>query len=139
MDVIVKVSLLPLVRTSRRRSGDARLAAARRIAPKLELTAEMRPFLRHDREEPIEPGRPYELRIELLRCPSWCVRANGCGSKISNWESTIPLRRNDALVRQKVGTDTYYHNAAQPRASLHERRERTERPVNDRLTQERKK
>ena len=67
MEVIVKVSLLPVGadRPPTIRVTQGWLRASHR-AEDPELTAEMRLFLRHDREEPIESDRPYELRIELL-------------------------------------------------------------------------
>jgi hypothetical protein len=67
MDVIVKVSLLPVGadKPPTIRVTQGWLRASHR-AEDPELTAEMRLFLRHDREEPIESDRPYELRIELL-------------------------------------------------------------------------
>ena len=82
----------------------------------------MRPFLRHDRQEPIEPGRPYELRIELLPMSVLVRAGERLRLEISNWESTITEAPMMHWYGQKVVTDTYYHNAAQPsRLRLHER------------------
>ena len=42
--------------------------------------------------------------------------------EISNWESAITEAPMTHLYGENVGTDTYYHNAAQPsRLRLHER------------------
>ena len=130
MDVIVKVSLLPVGadRPPTIRVTQGWLRASHR-AEDLELTAEMRPFLRHDREEPIEPGRPYELRIEMLPMSVLVRAGERLRLEISNWGSTITEAPMTHWYGQKVGTDTYYHNAAQPsRLRLHER-PRTNGPV----------
>jgi len=123
MDVIVKVSLLP-VGTDKPptiRVTQGWLRASHR-AEDPELTAEMRPFLRHDREEPIEPGRPYELRIELLPMSVLVRAGERLRLEISNWESTITEAPMTHWYGQKVGTDTYYHDAVHPsRLRLHER------------------
>jgi hypothetical protein len=123
MDVIVKVSLLPVGAdkppTIRVTQGWLR-ASHRAEGP--ELTAEMRPFLRHDREEPIEPGRPYERRIELLPMSVLVRAGERLRLEIGNWASTITEAPMTHWYGQKVSTDTYYHNAAQlSRLRLHER------------------
>jgi hypothetical protein len=87
-----------------------------------ELTAEMRPFLRHYREELIEPVRPYELRIELLPMSVLVRAGERLRLEISNWESTITEAPMTHLVRPK---GRHRHLLPQCRAalapSLHER------------------
>jgi len=74
------------------------------------------------REKPIEPGRPYELRIELLPMSVLVRAGERLRLEISNWESAITEAPMTHLYGENVGTDTYYHNAAQPsRLRLHER------------------
>ncbi len=86
------------------------------------LTTEMRPFLRHDREEPIKPGQTYELRIELLPMSVLVRKGERLRLEISNWESAITEATMTHWYGQKVGADTYHHNARHPsRLRLHER------------------
>jgi predicted acyl esterase len=123
MDLMVKLSLLP--------EGEGRppfikvtqgwLRASHR-AEDPGLTTEMRPFLKHDRDEPIEPGRVYELRIELLPMSVLVRRGERLRLEISNWESAITEAPMTHWYGQKVGTDTYHHSAVFPsRLRLHER------------------
>lgn len=82
----------------------------------------MRPFLRHDRAEPIQPGKIYELRIELLPMSVFVRKGERLRLEISTWESSITEAPMTHWYGQKVGTDTYHHNAANPsRLRLHER------------------
>lgn len=123
MDVMVKVSLLPgdpekppFIRVSQ-----GWLRASHR-AEDLELTTEMRPFLKHDRAEPIEPGQAYEFRIELIPMSVLVASGERLRLEISNWESAITEAPMTHWYGQKVGTDTYHHDAAHPsRLRLHER------------------
>ena len=123
MDVMAKLSLLP--------EGEGKppfvkltqgwLRASHR-AEDPALTTEMRPFLRHDRAEPITPGEVYELRIELLPLAVLVRRGERLRLEISNWESSITEAPMTHWYGQKVGTDTYHHDAAHPsRLRLHER------------------
>ena len=123
MDVIVKLSLLPddeqgppFVRVSQ---GWQR---ASHRAEDADLTTEMRPFFRHDHAEPIEPGRVYELRIELLPMSVLVRRGDRLRLEISNWESSITEAPMTHWYGQKVGADTYHHSPVHPsRIRLHER------------------
>lgn len=123
MDVMAKLSLLPdgegkppfvkltqgWLRASHRAEGPA-------------LSTEMRPFLRHDRAEPIEPARAYELRIELLPLSVLVRKGERLRLEISNCESAITEAPMTHWYGQKVGTDTYHHHAPHPsRLRLHER------------------
>lgn len=86
------------------------------------MTTEMRPFLKHDQAEPIEPGRSYELRIELLPMSVLVRAGDRLRLEISNWESAITEAPMTHWYGQKVGTDTYHHDASHPsRLRLHER------------------
>ncbi|USQ71717.1 CocE/NonD family hydrolase [Roseomonas mucosa] len=134
MDVMVKLSLLP--------EGEGKppfvkvtqgwLRASHRAEDPV-LTTEMRPFLKHDRAEPIEPGRVYELRIELLPMSVLVGRGERLRLEISNWESAITEAPMTHWYGQKVGTDTYYHNAVSPsRLRLHERSRRSGASQEDR-------
>ncbi len=122
MDIMVKLSLLP--------EGDDKppfikltqgwLRASHR-AEDAELSTEMRPFLRHDRAEPIEPGSVYELRVELLPLSVLVRKGERLRLEISNWESAITEAPMTHWYGKKVGTDTYHHDAARPsRLRLHE-------------------
>jgi uncharacterized protein len=123
MDVMVKLSLLqkedgtpPFTRVSQ-----GWLRASHR-AEDSERTTEMRPFLKHDRAEPLEPGRPYELRIELLPMSVLVRAGDRLRLEISNWESSMTEAPMTHWYGQKVGTDTYHHDAQYPsRLRLHER------------------
>jgi uncharacterized protein len=124
MDVMVKLSLLPTgegkppfvkvtqgwLRASHRKEDDA-------------LTSPMRPFHRHDRAEPIEPHRIYELRVELLPMSVLVRMGERLRLELSNWESAHTEAPMTHWYGQKVGTDTYHHNILHPsRVRLHERR-----------------
>ena len=123
MDVMVKLSLLPggegkppFVKVSQ-----GWLRASHRSEDPA-LTTEMRPFLRHDRKEPVEPGKVYELRVELLPMSVLVRRGERLRLEISNWESSITEAVMTHWYGQKAGTDTYHHNAQHPfRLRLHER------------------
>ncbi len=123
MDIMVKLSLLSegedkphvikvsqgWLRTSHRAEDPA-------------LTTEMRPFHKHDRVEPIEPGTVYELRVELIPMSVLVRRGERLRLEISNWESAITEAPMTHWYGQKVGTDTYHHNARHPSClRLHER------------------
>jgi uncharacterized protein len=123
MDIVVKLSLLP--------EGDDKppfirvtqgwLRASHR-GEDPNLTTDMRPFLRHDRAEPIEPGKVYELRIELLPMSVLVRKGERLRLEISNWESSITEAPMTHWYGQKVGTDTYHHGAGRlSRLRLHER------------------
>lgn len=86
------------------------------------LTTDMRPFLRHDRAEPIVPGEVYEFRIELLPMSVLVAKGERLRLEISNWESAITEAPMTHWYGQKVGTDTYHHDNKHPsRLRLHER------------------
>jgi predicted acyl esterase len=123
MDVMVKVSLLPgdPAKPPSIRVTQGWLRASHR-AEDPELTTEMRPFLKHDRAEPIEPGQAYEFRIELIPMSVLVATGERLRLEISNWESAITEAPMTHWYGQKVGADTYHHDAAHPsRLRLHER------------------
>ena len=123
MDLMVKLSLLPRGKDKPPfiKVSQGGLRASHR-AEDPALTTEMRPFLRHDREEPIEPGQVYELRVELLPMSVLVRKGERLRLEISNWESAITEATMTHWYGQKVGADTYHHNARHPsRLRLHER------------------
>jgi uncharacterized protein len=128
MDIVVKLSLLPLGSDKPPfiKVSQGWLRASHR-AEDPELTTEMRPFLKHDKADPIEPGTVYKLRIELLPMSVLVRRGERLRLEITNWESAITEAPMTHWYGQKVGTDTYHHDAAHPsHMCLHERPRGTE-------------
>jgi uncharacterized protein len=126
-DVVVKLSLLPEGddKPSFMKVSQGWLRASHR-AEDSALATEMRPFHLHQKGEPIEPGQIYELRVELLPMAFLARRGERIRLEISNWESTITEAPMTHWYGQKVGTDTYHHNALHPsRLRLHERPRKT--------------
>lgn len=122
LDVIVKLSLIPgdpwrgAIKVSQ-----GWLRASHR-AEDPELTTEMRPFLAHQREEPVVPGEVYLLRIELLPMSFLARGGDRIRLEISNQDSLIADAPMTHWYGQKVGTDTYHHGGPYPSAiHLHER------------------
>ena len=123
MDVIVKLSLLPVANDTPPfiRVTQGWLRASHR-AEDPDLTTDMRPFLSHNRADPVQPAKVYELRIELLPMSVRIRKGERLRLEISNWESSITEAPMTHWYGQKVGTDTYHHDAACPsRLRLHER------------------
>ncbi|MGY9049035.1 hypothetical protein P775_11650 [Puniceibacterium antarcticum] len=123
MDFMAKVSLMP--------AGDSEqpyvkitqgwLRASRREEDS-DLTTDMRPFHKHQRDEPIKPGTVYALRVELMPMSVLVRRGERLRLEISNTESAITEAPMSHWYGQKVGTDTYHHDALHPsRLRLHER------------------
>ena len=123
MDLFVKLSVLPEGEDKPRsiKVSQGWLRASHR-AEDPNLTTEMRPFLRHDRAEPITPGQIVELRVELLPMSVLVRQGERLRLELSNWDSMIADAPMTHWYGQKVGTDTYHHNAEHPsRLRLHER------------------
>lgn len=123
LDLFVKLSVLPEGTDTPKfiKVSQGWLRASHR-AEDADLTTEMRPFLKHDRAEPIVPGEIYELRVELLPMSVLVRKGDRLRLEISNWDSTITEAPMTHWYGQKVGTDTYHHDAAHPsRLRLHER------------------
>jgi len=123
MDVMVKLSLLPRGDDKPRfmKVSQGWLRASHR-AEDPELTTDMRPFLKHDQIDPIQPGQVYELRIELLPMSFLVRKGERMRLEISNWESAITEAPMTHWYGQKVGTDTYHHSSSHPsHIRLHER------------------
>jgi len=78
------------------------------------LTREMRPFHAHQRAEPVEPGRPYELRVELLPMSFLVKAGERLRLEITNHDSLVIDAPMTHWYGQKVGTDTYHHDMAHP-------------------------
>jgi putative CocE/NonD family hydrolase len=122
MDVIVKLSLvsgapgagLPI------KVSQGWLRASHR-AEDPELTSDMRPF-QHNAEEPLEPGKVYELHIELLPLSFLVREGDRIRLEITNQDSLITDATMTHFYGQKAGTDTYHHDRLRPSAlHLHER------------------
>lgn len=87
-----------------------------------ELTAEMRPFHKHDREEKLEPFKIYELRVEMMPMSFLVRKGERIRLEISNQDSLTADAPMTHWYGAKVGKDTYHHNAAYPsHLKLHER------------------
>ncbi len=122
MDVIVKVTLIP----DDPDAGPVRITQgwlrASHRAEDPDLSTDMRPFHIHDREEPLQPGRIYLLRVELLPMSVLARKGDRLRLEISNNESPIADAPMTHWYGQKVGTDTYHHGVHHPSALLlHER------------------
>ena len=123
MDVIVKLTLLSgkgeEIKPVKVSQGWLR-ASHRAEDP--ELTSDMRPFHAHQKIEPIKPGTAYALRIELIPMSFLVRKGERLRLEISNFDSMITDAPMTHFYGQKVGTDTYHHDAAHPsHISLHER------------------
>lgn len=124
MNVMVKLSLLTEVPHCPRvnKVSQSWLRASHR-AKDLALTTEVRPFHKYDRVKPIKAGSVYQLRIELLPMSFLVRQGKRMRLETSNWESAIiteaPMTH---WYGQKVGTDTYHHDATHTSClRLHER------------------
>ncbi|MGO4139140.1 CocE/NonD family hydrolase [Rhizobium brockwellii] len=127
MDVYAKLSLLPEGQDAPPfiKVTQGWLRASHRAEDE-NLRTEMRPFMRHDRADPIEPNEIYELRIELLPMSVLVKAGERLRLELSNWDSTITEAPMTHWYGQKVGTDTYHHDALHPsRLRLHERPRQT--------------
>jgi predicted acyl esterase len=123
MDVIVKLSLVrPITNGSQGQKVSQGWLRASHRAEDPELTSDMRPFHKHDRIELIEPGKVYELRIELLPMSFLAHKGDRIRLEISNEDSLITDAPMTHWYGEKVGSDTYHHNTAHPSfLKIHER------------------
>ncbi len=78
------------------------------------MTQELRPFHLHQKADPVEPGKAYELRLELLPMSFLVKAGERLRLEISNNDSQIVDQPMTHWYGQKVGTDTYHHDAAHP-------------------------
>ncbi|HEX7784411.1 MAG TPA: CocE/NonD family hydrolase [Sphingobium sp.] len=123
MDIMVKLSLLPEDEEKPHfmKVSQGWLRASHRAEDET-LTTDMRPFHSHQSAEPITPGEVYKLRIELLPLSVLVRKGERLRLEISNWESLITEAPMTHWYGQKVGTDSYHHDARYPsRLRLHER------------------
>ncbi|WCT74654.1 CocE/NonD family hydrolase [Sphingomonas naphthae] len=123
MDVIVKLTLLSgkgeAIKPIKVSQGWLR---ASHRAEDADLTSDMRPFHAHAEVEPITPGKAYELRIELIPMSFLVRKGERIRLEISNTDSMITDAPMTHFYGQKVGTDTYHHDAVHPSClRLHER------------------
>jgi len=123
LDLIVKLSL---VRSEDKpfmgeKVSQGWLRASHR-AEDPELTSPMRPFHKHDKIDPIEPGTVYELRLELMPMSVLVRKGDRLRLEISNQDSLIADTPMTHWYGDKVGSDTYHHDTQYPsRLILHER------------------
>lgn len=89
------------------------------------MTQAMRPFHSHQKAEPVDPGKPYELRIELLPMSFLVRQGERLRLEISNYESQLIDQPMIHWYGQKVGADTYHHDSAHPSRVLLPERART--------------
>jgi putative CocE/NonD family hydrolase len=123
MDVMVKLSLLSLDESKPpfMKVSQGWLRASHR-AEDPDLSTDMRPFLKHDRIDTIQPGQVYKFRIEMLPMSFSVRKGERMRLEISNWESAITEAPMTHWYGQKVGADTYHHNRIHPSClRLHER------------------
>ena len=127
-DVIAKLSLVPGDGGVAIKVSQGWLRASHR-AEDPDLTTDMRPFLSHQRDEPVEPGAVYRLRIELLPMSFLARAGDRIRLEISNQDSLIADAPMTHWYGQKVGTDTYHHGGPYPSAiHVHERTRETGAP-----------
>jgi predicted acyl esterase len=119
-DVITRLMVVPEQgRPSKVTQGWLR---ASRRAEDPEHTSEMKPFHHHRKAEPIEPGKVYELRIELVSMGFLVRKGERLRLEIANCDTMVVEGVNTHWYGLKLGTDTYHHDAARPsRIILHER------------------
>jgi uncharacterized protein len=123
MDVMAKLSLLPTDQGKPPfiKVSQGWLRASHR-GEDTALTTEMRPFHHHQSAEAIAPGGVYELRVEMVPMSVLVRRGERLRLELSNTESAITEAPMSHWYGQKVGTDTYHHDAPRPsRLRLHER------------------
>jgi len=127
LDLIVKLCVISAASsgTTRARKVTCGWLRASHRAEDPSLTKEMRPFHSHQMAEPLEPGKPYELRVEL-RPMSFLVNAGErLRLEISNDDSPVSDGLTTHWYGQKIGTDTYHHDVANPSRLVLPERPRT--------------
>jgi len=113
MDVIVKLSLLPSGGGAALKVSQGWLRASHR-AEDPALSRPLRPFHAHRQREPLVPGEIYEMRVELMPMAFAVRPGDRLRLEISNHDSLIADAPMTHWYGQKVGTDTYYHDALRP-------------------------
>ena len=121
-DVAAKLSIVPAdgghSRARRVAAGWLR-ASHRELDP--ERSTELRPFHRHERALPVEPGVVYVLKVELLPYSFVVSPGERIRLELANADSQ-PLDYVQIIYGEKCGTDTYYHSVSRPsRLLLHRR------------------
>ncbi len=115
MEVIVKLQVLtPSGQGFKARKVTQGWLKASHRAEDPDLTQAMLPFHTHDKIDPLTPGKAYELRIELLPMSFLVKPGERLRLEISNFDSLIVDAPMTHWYGQKVGTDTYHHDAAHP-------------------------
>jgi len=112
-DLFVKVSLLsPGQFGLRARKVTQGWLRASHRAEDPQLSKEMRPFHSHQKLEPVEPGKVYKLRVELLPMSFLVKSGERIRLEITNHDSMVADMPMTHWYGQKVGTDTYHHDIA---------------------------
>ena len=84
------------------------------------LSASMKPFHGHQGAEPMQPGRAYELRIELVPMSFLMKKGERLRLEVSNTDSMLVEGPMTHWYGLKMGTDTYHHDEGHPsRLVLH--------------------
>ncbi|WP_397474897.1 CocE/NonD family hydrolase [Pusillimonas sp.] len=112
MDVIAKLQVLTPAKHgfAARKVTQGWLRASHR-AEDPTLTQEMLPFHKHGEVDSLTPGTVYEMRIELLPMSFLVKPGERIRLEISNFDSLIADAPMTHWYGQKVGTDTYHHDA----------------------------
>jgi uncharacterized protein len=122
-DVFVRVSVMPAAGAPghARKVTQGWLRASHR-AEDAQRTRELRPFHPHDKAEPLVPGQTYEMRVELMPYSFLVHSGERLRLEISNCDSTMIDQPMTHWYGQKVGTDTYHHDAERPSRLILSRR-----------------
>ncbi|WP_149086592.1 CocE/NonD family hydrolase [Pseudomonas prosekii] len=123
LDLFIKVTVLPVLGQPGvpRKVTQGWLRASHRHEDP-QLTRDIQPFHTHDRIDPLVPGEVYELRLELLPMSFVVKPGQRIRLEITNHDSALLDQPMTHWYGQKVGSDTYWHDAAFPsRLILQER------------------
>jgi putative CocE/NonD family hydrolase len=127
-DVAAKLSVVPAhgdQRGARRVAAGWLRASHRELDPS--LSTHLRPFHRHERALPVEPGEVYELEIELLPYSFVVSPGERLVLELSNADSQV-LDYVQTIYGEKWGTDTYHHSRRYPSRLVLQRRPTEEGP-----------
>ena len=115
-DVMVKVQVVAQgAHGPRARKATQGWLRASHRAEMHNMTNAMRPFLAHQKPDPVEPGKAYELRVPLLPMSFLVKAGERLRLEISNHDSQLTDQPMTHWYSSfKVGRDTYHHDAAHP-------------------------
>jgi uncharacterized protein len=112
MELFVKISILVPGKPAHKVTQGWLRASHRAEDPG--RTSEMRPFHSHGTPEMLEPGRIYDMRVELMPMSVLVKPGNRLRLEITNWDSALLDQPMIHWYGKKVGTDTYHHDAGHP-------------------------